>query len=150
MNRGDLSGRWGIKKILTGILKIATSKSFRILKFSTEEAACISEHLERLRFKDAEIDLQGVDIQCSSSTFIVDPQKSGFIIEADYTCHLTRHPLDHSVIRCISRVAERERLGPNSETETQVGEKRKSEQEDFSSYLCSGLDAYLTAEPCAM
>ena len=58
---------------------------------------------------------------------------------------LAAHPLQHAIMRCIAAVAEQQRLAEGAAAG--AGSKRPGAP---THHLCTGCDAILTVEPCAM
>jgi tRNA-specific adenosine deaminase 3 len=118
-------------------------------KWTKDDLDTVEDHMRQL-MTTGSTDDDGLNVYAR----IVDPKTNTVLAQASDTRH-KGHPLHHAVMNCIDIIANKERQNKAQQTTNIDESKRKHLDDDDdddtqAAYLCSGYDAYVTHEPCAM
>lgn len=122
-------------------------------KFTQDDIQQINSHMQAL-----------LNTYTNISARIVDPQTNKVLAEAQDTREADAHPLHHAAMNCIDEVARiqlQDKHGRPKRKAIAIEQESDSASEDSPgaislesatkvAYLCTGLDLYITHEPCAM
>lgn len=108
----------------------------QILNSYTFDMSMIRKTLDTIS-KQSRINIEKLPIV---SAFIDPVNTENIFISTDSRCDQYGSPLDHSIMRCIQKVADFQ------QEQIELG----SEKVEGTSYLCLNFDVYTTHEPCSM
>ncbi|KAJ1962276.1 tRNA-specific adenosine deaminase subunit tad3 [Dispira parvispora] len=118
----------------------------RDLTLATHE---VQQFQKFIRLAQAQAQQAGHRGDVAVGAIVVDPKSSQILAQATDTRCSNRHPLQHAIMNAIEQVAVRECTRKSEPVDSpDVGQDVATNE--TTSYLCTGLDFYVTREPCVM